>query len=162
MKKGLIILIALMLNIIAYAQSDVSYNHKPFTAESCSVQYYVGSENNTFYIYVLVKSDRLVFPAEPSMKVRTFGGDVLDIPGENISQQTSTGGVVMGNTVVPYTVLNALARFAITEQQFEQLSHGVKKVRLNTVPIYHEKEFKKDKIGATLYKMYQNQKDKDF
>lgn len=162
MKKVLVILFALVLNIIAYAQKDVSYNHKPFTAESCSVQYYVGNENNIFYIYVSVQSERLVFPADPSMKVRTFGGDVLDIPGENISQQTSTGGIVIGNTIVPYTALNALARFAITEQQFEQLSHGVKKVRLNTVPIYHEKEFKKDKIGATLYKMYQNQKDKDF
>lgn len=162
MKKVLVILLALMLNIIAYAQKDVSYTHKPLADEGCSVRYYVGSENNTFYIYVSVQSDRLVFPADPSMKVRTFDGDVLDIPGENISQQTSTGGVVIGNTIVPYTALNALARFAVTEQQFELLSHGVKKVRLNTVPLYHEKEFKKDKIGAPLYKMYQNQKDKDF
>ena len=49
----------------------------------------------------------------------------------------------------------------MTREQFELLREGVAKVRLSTLPIEHERTFKKDKLGKKLYNFYLHQMNKD-
>jgi hypothetical protein len=44
----------------------------------------------------------------------------------------------------------------------ELLNQGVSKVSLSTLPIVHEKNFNKDKIGKKLYNSYLKEKEKEF
>lgn len=46
------------------------------------------------------------------------------------------------------------AKFPITKEQMEKVGLGVKKLRLNTSPKYHEKSWSSDKIGKKLYNSY--------
>ena len=50
----------------------------------------------------------------------------------------------------------------ITSKQMELLNQGVSKVSLSTLPIVHEKNFNKDKIGKKLYNSYLKEKEKEF
>ena len=54
------------------------------------------------------------------------------------------------------------AKFPITREQIEGFSKGIKKIRLNTSPKYHEKEWKKDKIGRILYEGYRKSSGNSF
>lgn len=66
----------------------------------------------------------------------------------------SDGAVVIGYTAIAINHYVTEAKFPISKEQAESLSKGVKKLRLNTSPNYHEKEWSKDKIGKKLYKKY--------
>ena len=87
---------------------------------------------------------------------------MLKLKGELInSSNQSGGGIVAGNVVIPISLINSAAQFVVTPQQFELLKSGVKKIRLSTTPIEHERTFKKDRIGKKLYEFYIEQRDKD-
>ena len=159
-----IVLTTMWLNLSA--KKSVSSSHKILSNEGCSVAYSIIHQDSTYFIYVTITSERLVFSPKPSMKVKTFDNTMLDIMGTNVFQNTITDGigvsVPIGNTVVtsvyPYSETSSIACFEVTEEQFERLSIGVKKIRLSTIPIIHEKEFKRDRIGAKLYQLYLEQR----
>lgn len=54
-----------------------------------------------------------------------------------------------------------MAQFKITPEQFEKIKDGIAKVRLSTIPIEHERTFRKDKIGKKLYLFYLKERNKD-
>ena len=61
---------------------------------------------------------------------------------------------MIGYTAVAINHYVTEAKFPLTKEQVESLLKGVKKLRLNTSPKFHEKEWRKDKIGKILYKKY--------
>ena len=61
---------------------------------------------------------------------------------------------MIGYTAVAINHYITEAKFPISKEQVESLSKGVKKLRLNTSPQFHEKEWRKDKIGKKLYQKY--------
>lgn len=73
---------------------------------------------------------------------------------------TSNGAVVVSNVLVPYTELKAMAMFRVTEEDMEMFKLGVESIRLTTLPITHDRTFKKDRIGLKLYQNYQTAKRK--
>ena len=95
------------------------------------------------------------------MMIRTANGDVLKFSGELIDNGTESAGIVSGNMVIPVTSIISTAQFEVSPEQFELLKDGIIKVRLTTIPIEHEREFKKDKIGKKLYEFYLNVKNKE-
>lgn len=170
MRKYLLVIVALIsISLTLSAQEKVSYAHKLLSPEECKVTYSVARQDSAFYIYVTIRSSEIVFTPNPIMKIRTFNDDVLDFFGENLSQSTETGGIgigtPIGNTVVtnviPYSETKSMARFEITEEQFNSFSQGVKKIRLSTAPLAHEKVFKHDIIGSKLFHMFQVQRNKE-
>lgn len=142
------------------AQS-VSYTYHPFAEEGCSVSYTPTFVGDSAYIIVSLQSDRLVFSNNPTMMVRFFDTDqILQLEGKNMTTTTSNGAVVVSNVLVPYTELKAMAMFRVTEEDMEMFKLGVERIRLTTLPITHDRTFKKDRIGLKLYQNYQTAKRK--
>ena len=143
--------------IIAFTQvstQSVSYTYKPLAAQGCSVEYSAIWQEGSPYIVVAISSDRLVFNETPTMMIRTLNDELIKSEGKAITASTSQGGIIVSNVVVPVTGIRATAQFPITVEQIEMLQNGVAKVRISTIPLTHERTFKKDKIGKKLHSYF--------
>ena len=143
--------------IIAFTQvsaQSVSYTYKPLAAQGCSVEYSAIWQEGSPYIVVAISSDRLVFNETPTMMIRTLNDELIKTEGKAITASTSQGGIIVSNVVVPVTGIRATAQFPITVEQIEMLQNGVAKVRISTIPLTHERTFKKDKIGKKLHSYF--------
>ncbi len=158
--KILLLLSGVILGLNAKAQT-VGYSYKIFAAEGCSMKYSVAKQDTCYLIVATVRSDRMNFLAEPTMKIRTFTGKYLELQGSVIGNGSKSAGVISGNIVIPITEIISTAQFRITPQQFEVLNEGVAKIRLSMTPMNHERTFKKDKIGKKLYQFYLKEKQKN-
>lgn len=158
--QALLCVMLLMLGVIANAQT-VGYTYKPLAAEGCNMKYSVAKQDTVYSIVATVRSDRMNFLSEPTMKIRTFTGTYLELKGTVIGNGSQSAGVISGNIVIPVTEISSTAQFRITPQQFEILKEGVAKIRLSMTPMNHERTFKKDKIGKKLYQFYLLEKQKD-
>ncbi|MCQ2314509.1 MAG: hypothetical protein MJZ56_04985 [Bacteroidales bacterium] len=139
----------------------VGYSYKALAAEGCSMEYSVVKQDSAYYIIATVRSDRMNFLNESTMKIRTFNDDVITLKGKVIGGGSQSAGIVSGYIVIPVTEISSTAQFAITPEELEMLNSGVSKVRLSMTPMDHERTFKKDKIGKKLYQLYLKAKAKD-
>lgn len=157
------IFVCLILLITSYQSNaqTVGYTYKALAAEGCNVKYSVAKQDTMYSIVATVRSDRMNFLSEPTMKIRTFSGKYLELKGTVIGNGSQSAGIISGNVVIPVTEISSTAQFRITPQQFEILNEGVAKIRLSMTPMNHERTFKKDKIGKKLYQFYQKEKQKD-
>ena len=125
------------------------------------MKYCVAKQGGQYYIIATVSSDRMRFLKESSMLIRTFEGNVIKLDGNLLDNGTQSSGIIVGNVVIPVTGIISSAQFKISEEQLKQLERGISKIRLTTIPIEHERTFKKDKIGNKIYKLYLQVKNKD-
>lgn len=157
--KKLLLILFLTLGLETIAQT-VGYTYRPLTAEGCNMKYSVAKQDTAFYIIVTVRSERLKFLKESTFLIKTFDGEIIRLQGDLIDSGSESAGVLVGNMMLPVTEINSTAQFRISQNQFELIKNGIAKVRLSTIPIEHERRFKKDKIGKKLYKLYQNARSK--
>ena len=157
------ILFCVFAFIISYQSNaqTVGYTYKALAAEGCNMKYSVAKQDTMYSIVATVRSDRMNFLSEPTMKIRTFSGKYLELKGTVIGNGSQSAGIISGNVVIPVTEISSTAQFWITPQQFEILNEGVAKIRLSMTPMNHERTFKKDKIGKKLYQFYKQEKQKD-
>ncbi len=153
-------LVVLLCCFVSRAQT-VGYSYKPLAADGCSMKYIVTRQDSVYYIIAIVKSDRLTFLKESTMLIKNFDGEVIKLQGSLISNGSESAGVLIGNIVCPVTEISSTAQFKITPEQFEKINDGIAKVRLSTIPIEHERTFRKDKIGKKLYLFYLKERNKD-
>lgn len=139
----------------------VGYTYKPLAAEGCSMRYSISKQDTIYYIIATVESDRLKFLKESTMMIRTFDEEVIKLEGALIDNDTQSVGIMSGNIMIPVPVISSTAQFIVTPSQLKSLKVGIAKVRLSTIPITHERSFKKDKIGKKLYEFYLKEKNKD-
>lgn len=158
--KNILLMISLCWGLTVNAQT-VGYSYKALAAEGCNMKYSVAKQDTMYSIVATVRSDRMNFLSEPTMKIRTFSGKYLELKGTVIGNGSQSAGIISGNIVIPVTQISSTAQFRITPQQFEILNEGVAKIRLSMTPMNHERTFKKDKIGKKLYQFYQREKQKD-
>lgn len=158
--KKLFCVFAFIISYPSNAQT-VGYTYKALAAEGCNIKYSVAKQDTMYSIVATVRSDRMNFLSEPTMKIRTFSGKYLELKGTVIGNESQSAGIISGNVVIPVTEISSTAQFQITPQQFEILNEGVAKIRLSMTPMNHERTFKKDKIGKKLYQLYQKEKQKD-
>ena len=145
----------LSLSFAPYMSAQtVSYTYKALAAEGCNIKYRVAKQDSSFYIIATVRSDRMRFLNEPTMKIRTFYNEVITLSGVLLGNGSESAGIVSGNIVFPITEINSTAQFRIKPAQFEEIKNGIAKVRLSMTPMNHERTFKKDKIGKKLYQFY--------
>lgn len=154
------LLLVMFAGINVQAQT-VSYSYKALAAEGCNMRYSVSKQDTIYSIVARVRSDRMNFLNNPTMKIRTFSGKYLELKGTVLGNGSQTAGIVSGNIVIPVTEISSTAQFWITPQQFEILNEGVEKIRLTMTPMNHERTFKKDKIGKKLYQFFLQEKQKD-
>ena len=89
------------------------------------------------------------------MLIRLMDNSVISLEGKMMGVQSkSDGGVVISGVYVASNHFVSEARFPISIDEMQSFKHGLKKLRLNTSPKYHEKEWKRDKIGKKLYENY--------
>ena len=163
MKRNSLLILFLFTCVNLYSQS-VGYSYRILAAEGCSMKYSVSKQDTSYYIVASVHSDRMLYLNEPTMKIRTFQGDVFEVKGAVIGNTSESAGLMTGNIMIPVTEISSTAQFKVTPEQFELLKDGVAKIRLTMTPMNHERTFKKDKIGKKLYKLYlkARQQDEDF
>lgn len=159
MKK--ILLILFLAVCFDTAAQTVGYSYHPLAAEGCNMKYSVTKQDTDYYIIVTVRSDRLKFLKESTFLIKNFDGEVLKLQGDLIGNGNESIGVMVGNLMLPVSEINSTAQFRISPEQFEKIKNGIAKVRLSTIPIEHERTFKKDKIGKKLYQFYLKAKSKD-
>ena len=151
--KKIVALLSGILTLVSCATSkQVSYLHRPLAAEGCTVTYSVMQEKGELCIVTTVKSDRLLFGDSPTMMLKNFDGEILQLEGSSFQARSETGGIVSGSLILPYTEVSAIAQFPVSALDIPFFKSGISKVRITTVPLVHEKEFSKDYIGAFLYK----------
>lgn len=157
--KIVVSLILLLCGHESYSQT-VSYTYKPLAAEGCSVTYTVARQDTAYYIMATIQSDRLIFMKESTMLVKNFDNEILELNGILINNGSESMGIVLNNTVIPVTSINSTALFSIIPEQFKFFRKGISKIKMSTIPIEHERTFKKDKIGKKLYQFFLRQKNK--
>lgn len=153
--------LAIILTTLTLKAQTVGYTYKPLAPEGCSMKYCISKQDTTYYIIATVSSDRLKFLKESTMMLRTFKGEVFKLEGTLIDNDLQSIGIMSGNLMIPVSAITSTAQFKITPAQLESLKNGVAKIRLSTIPIEHERNFKKDKIGDKLYKLFLKEKVKD-
>lgn len=158
--KKILLMICLCWGLMANAQT-VGYTYKALAVEGCNMKYSVVKQDTMYSIVATVSSDRMTFLNEPTMKIKTFTGEYLELKGKVIGDRSQSTGLISGNIVIPVTEITSTAQFKITPQQFEVLNEGVAKIRLSMTPMNHERTFQKDKIGKKLYQFYLKEKKKD-
>lgn len=158
--KKILFLLCMCFGLIAQAQT-VGYTYKALTAEGCNMKYSVAKQSTEYSIVATVRSDRMTFLSNPTMKIKTFTGEYLELKGTVIGNGSQSAGIISGNMVLPVTEISSTAQFGITPQQFEILNEGVAKIRLSMPPMNHERTFKKDKIGKKLYQFYLKERSQD-
>ena len=130
--KNILLLFCIILGLNAKAQT-VDYTYKALAAEGCNMKYSVAKQDTIYSIIATVRSDRMNFLTEPTMKIRTFTGKYLELRGTVIENGSQSAGVISGNIVIPVTEISSTAQFRITPQQFEILNEGVDIVEVNQV-----------------------------
>jgi len=89
-------------------------------------------------------------PDSPFLQLKMMDDTTIELRGEKTSskeQQWQSS-----------TYYNEEACFILTQEQFDQIAKGVKKLRLNAQPEYYEKKWKNGEIGKKLYKDYNKSK----
>ena len=136
----------------AYCSAEVKYG-----GMSYGVQMRITKENNEAFLNVRLQDLTKVMTESPKMLIKLMNDSIINLDGKIMStSHKNEGGVVVANIVVESDFIVSDAKFPITPEQIKQIGLGVKKLRLNTSPNYHEKEWKKDKIGKKLYEEYLN------
>ena len=159
MKRFLTFFLLLIIPIFIWSQKYVSYTYKPLAAEGCTVGFTALQQDTVKYIIVRIQSDRLQFSPHPILMLKTYEDEVIKLSGLALNSSSESTGIMIGNMMIPITEISALAQFPINNEQIEKLNKGITKVRISTVPLIHERVFKKDKIGKKLYKQFQKLND---
>ena len=163
MKRLSFVLATLMfMSISAFAkQKSVSYLYKPFANEGCGVEYSALKLDSIFYMSISVESSNLMFSENPIAKFKFFNGEIIELKGKTQGNNSSdnNGGTYVGFSSTGQMQVGVvggdhkvLALFPITREQAEKFNYGVQKVYISLVPYTHDRTFKKDEIGAKLWK----------
>ena len=113
--KIILLLFCIILGLNVKAQT-VGYTYKALAAEGCNMKYSVAKQDTMYSIVATVRSDRMSFLSEPTMKIRTFSGKYLELKGIVIGNGSQSAGIISGNVVIPVTEISSTAQFWITLQ----------------------------------------------
>ena len=159
MKKVLLIFIIDCFCLSGKAQ--VSYGDNFLVDYNVKIN--LSTENDSIFLTLMLTSERLKMSDNPKLLLRLMDDSVMSLDGYMLgSTNKSEGAVMIGNTAVAINHYVTEAKFPISKEQVESLSKGIKKLRLNTSPKFHEKEWRKDKIGKILYKKYKESSSNSF
>lgn len=143
----------LFLILSSQAFSQASYGDNFFVDYNVKIN--VSTENDSTYLTLILTSESLKMSDSPKLLLRMMDNTVVSLDGHLLSASNkSEGGVVVSGIILSSDYFITEAKFPISKEQMNHFKVGVKKLRLNTSPKYHEKEWKRDKIGAILYNAY--------
>lgn len=146
-------LLFIMLISLVCVKAQVSYGD--ITWGSYNMKINVVTENDSIYLGVVYTDEKRKITDTPKLLLRLMDDTVISLDGKMLeSHNQSDGGVVVYGVYVASNHFVSEAKFPISKEQILLFERGIKKLRLNTSPKYHEKEWKKDKIGRKLFETY--------
>lgn len=156
-----LLLLLLMFSSYLYGKAQVSYGDNFFVDYNVKIN--LSTENDSTYLTLIFTSENLKMSDSPKLLLRLMDDTVISLDGYMLSTSNKNEGAVMiGHTAVAINHYVTEAKFPISKEQVEGLSKGVKKLRLNTSPKFHEKEWRRDKIGKKLYAKYKESSPNSF
>lgn len=137
----------------SYVYSQVSYGDTTWGNYNMKIN--VATENDSIFLTLTYTHHQNKLLDTPKLLLRFMDESTLSLEGELFSTSNKNyGGIVVSGILVSSDYYISEAKFSISKEQMNHFKVGVKKLRLNTSPKYHEKEWKRDKIGAILYDAY--------
>jgi len=113
-------------------------------------------DDDNIYLAARLKSEKLMYTAQPYILFKTFDGEVIKLRGTYVGTQTESVGIPVGNIIVNETEQKHTAHFPITLEQLKKFrDKGIAKIRVGTTPKVRDKMFdQNDGLGEDLYKAY--------
>ena len=129
------------------ANAQVSYGDTFWGSYNMKIN--VSTENDFIFLNVIYTDEKRKLTDTPKLLLRLMDDSVISLEGVNMSSQSkSDGGVILYGVYVESNLFISEAKFPITKEQILLLEKGVKKLRLNTSPKFHEKEWSRDKHSS--------------
>ena len=156
-----ILFLVLLALVFRTSKAQVSYGDLSFG--NYNVKINVSTENDSVFLVVTFLVAAFFLGADcdckiidrPKLLIRLMDDSVILLEGKLIgTQNLSDGGVVISGVYIASNHIVSEAKFSISTEEILSFRQGVKKLRLNTSPKFHEKEWKRDKIGKKLYECY--------
>ena len=161
MKKLFLISLMAMSALSIQIKAQASYGDIMWGSYNMRIN--VVTDNDSIFLNIIYTDEYRKLADTPKLLIKLMDDGVISLDGQllgNLSK--SDGGVVISKVYVASSHFISEAKFPITKEQISQFSKGIKKLRLNTSPKYHEKEWKKDKIGKILYESYKKSSPNSF
>lgn len=159
MRKIIFSIYLLACSLIANAQA--SYGDIVFGDYNVKIN--VSTENDSVFLSLIMTSENKKMAYKPKLLLRFVNDTMISLDGTLLSSTSQSDGAYMiGNVAIASNYFITEAKFPITKEQMELFKEGIKKLRLNTSPKFHEKEWRRDKIGKLLYKKYKESSGNSF
>lgn len=154
-------LISIFLFCAISINAQVSYGDLFFVDYNMKIN--VSTEKDSVFLSVILTSSSQKMVDAPKLLLRLTDGTVISLDGTLLaSTSKSDGAYMIGNVAVASNHFITEAKFPVSREQMEQFSKGIKKLRLNTSPSFHEKQWRRDKIGKLLYEKYKESSGNSF
>lgn len=156
------IYLPIILSFLALAvNAQVSYGELTFGSYNMKIN--LVTENDSIFLHVIYSDESRNLSDDPKLLLRLMDDTILSFDGKNLGRHSkSDGGVVIRGFLIESGYVVSEAKFPVSKDQIILFKKGIKKLRLNTSPNYHEKKWRKDKIGKILYKAYLNSSPNSF
>lgn len=153
MKKIALILLLIFSALSNQVRAQASYGDTTWGNYNMKIN--VITDNDSIFLHIVYTNRVNKLVDTPKLLIKLMDDEVISLDGQPLgSLSKSDGGVVVSGYYVASNNFISEAKFLISKEQINLFSKGIKKLRLNTSPKYHEKEWKKDKIGKILYDSY--------
>ena len=161
MKKVILISLIIMSALSIQVKAQASYGD--ITWGSYNMKINVIIDNDSIFLNIVYTDGNRKLADAPKLLIKLMDDEVISLDGQLLGNMSkSNGGVVVSGIYVASNHFISEAKFPITKDQINLFSKGIKKLRLNTSPKYHEKEWKKDKIGKIIYESYKKSSPNSF
>ena len=161
MKKIALIIILFISALTNQVMAQASYGDKAWGSYNMKIT--VTTNNDSVFLNIVYSDEKRKLVDSPKLLIKLMDDEVISLDGRLLGNMNkSDGGVVISGIYVASSHFISEAKFPITGDQISRFSKGIKKIRLNTSPKYHEKAWKKDKIGKKLYESYKKSSSNSF
>lgn len=161
MKKIALITLLFISALSNQVRAQVSYGD--ITWGNYNMKINVITDNDSIFLHIVYTNRVNKLADTPKLLIKLMDDEVISLDGQPLgSFSKSDGGIVVSGYYVASDNFISEAKFPISKEQISQFSKGIKKLRLNTSPKYHEKEWNKDKIGMILYESYKKSSPNSF
>lgn len=153
MKKIALITLLFISALSNQVKAQATYGDKMWGSYNMKIN--VITANDSIFLNIVYTDSERKLTDTPKLLIKLMNDEVISLDGQPLGNMSkSDGGVVVYGVYVSSNYFISEAKFPITNDQISRFSKGIKKIRLNTSPKFHEKEWKKDKIGKILYDSY--------
>ena len=154
-------LVSMFLFYAIGTNAQVSYGDLFFVDYNMKIN--VSTEKDSIFLSVILTSSSQKMVDTPKLLLRLTDGTAISLDGTLLaSTSKSDGAYMIGNVAVASNHFITEAKFPVSRNQMEQFSKGIRKLRLNTSPSFHEKQWRRDKIGKILYEKYKESSGNSF